>query len=233
MLGGIIGGALSAITSGVGMGLQASQNKKNQEREDNIRRQTWQREDNAVQRRAKDMEKAGINPLLAAGDPAQASTGGAVTGAQAPDTGALAGSIQNAGQVADQMALAKKAQILQEQKQEAEIDKLEAETAGKLKENEGADDRNEQTRLQNEKIRREQEKIGAEIDAIRENTELTKEKIKSEVQKRMIDGLIENGKIEGNVSIAGWIGAKGEQKTYQTIEEIYKDLEKGEITSVS
>ena len=62
------------------------------------------------------------------------------------------------------------------------------------------------------------------------NTELTKEKIKSEVQKRMIDGLIENGKIEGNVSIAGWIGAKGEQKTYQTIEEIYKDLEKGQIT---
>ena len=135
------------------------------------------------------MEKAGINPLLAAGDPAQASTGGAVTGAQAPDTGALAGSIQNAGQVADQMALAKKQQILQEQKQEAEIDKLEAETAGKLKENEGADGRNEQTRLQNEKIKREQEKVNAEIEAIKENTELTREKKISEIQQRLKDSI--------------------------------------------
>lgn len=231
MLGGIIGGALSAITSGVGMGLQAHQNKKNQEREDKIRRETWEREDNAVQRRAKDMEMAGINPLLAAGDPAQASTGGAVTGQNAPSTEGLAGSIQNAGQIADQMAMAKKMQVLAEQKQDAEIAKIEAETEGKLKENEGADDRNEQVRLQNEKIKRENEKIGAEIEGIMANTELTKEKQKSEIQKRMIDGLIENGKIEGNISIAGWIGAKGEEKTYRTIEDIYKDLEDGNITS--
>ena len=58
MLGGIIGGALGAAGKAVGMGLQANQNKKNQEREDKIRQQTWAREDNAVQRRAEDMKKA-------------------------------------------------------------------------------------------------------------------------------------------------------------------------------
>ena len=98
MLGGIIGGALSAVTSGIGMGLQAHQNKKNQEREDKIRQQTWDREDNAVQRRAKDLELAGINPLLAAGDPAQASTGGSVTGGTAPNAEGLGGALQQTEQ---------------------------------------------------------------------------------------------------------------------------------------
>ena len=124
MLGGIIGGALGAVGKTVGMGLQAHQNKKNQEREDQIRKETWNREDNAVQRRAKDMELAGINPLLAAGDPAQASTGGGVTGGQAPDAEGLGGAITQAGQWIDQMAMAKKQQILQEQKQDAEIEKI-------------------------------------------------------------------------------------------------------------
>ena len=123
MLGGIIGGALGAVGNAVGMGLQAKQNKKNQEREDKIRQQTWDREDNAVQRRAKDMEKAGINPLLAAGDPAQASTGGGVTGGTAPDAEGLGGALQQAGQWVDQMGIAKKQQILAEQKQDAEIAK--------------------------------------------------------------------------------------------------------------
>ena len=233
MLGGIIGGALGAIGKTVGMGLQAHQNKKNQEREDQIRKETWNREDNAVQRRAKDMEKAGINPLLAAGDPAQASTGGGVTGGTAPDAEGLGGAIAQAGQWTDQMALAKKQQILQEQKTDAEIDKLEAETAGKLKENEGADDRNEQTRLQNEKIKREQEKVSAEIEAINANTELTKEKKISEIQQRLKDSFIEIGEweIEGSAGIGG-IGGKAsrKEKIFKRIDQIAEEIADGKKT---
>ena len=98
MLGGIIGGALGAINGGIGLGLQAKQN-----------RITREREDNAVQRRARDMELAGINPLLSAGDPAQTSN------MQAPKAEELGGALQQAGQFTDQIAIAKKMQILQEQ----------------------------------------------------------------------------------------------------------------------
>lgn len=46
--------------------------KKNRESQEATQRTTWAREDNAVQRRAADMDAAGINPVLAAGSPAQA-----------------------------------------------------------------------------------------------------------------------------------------------------------------
>ena len=127
----------------------------------------------------------------------------------------------------------KKQQILQEQKTDAEIDKLEAETAGKLKENEGADDRNEQTRLQNEKIKREQEKVSAEIEAINAKTELTKEKKISEIQQRLKDSFIEIGEweVEGGLSVGG-IGGKGsrKEKIFKRIDQIAEEIADGKKT---
>ena len=123
MLGGIIGGIGSAIMGGISMANQKKTNEQNRAREDQIRKEIWKREDNAVQRRAKDLGLAGINPLLAAGDPAQASTGGAVGQDQAINSSELQGTLSGTGQWADQMAYQKKMQILQENKQDAEIEK--------------------------------------------------------------------------------------------------------------
>nr|QJB18991.1 MAG: DNA pilot protein [Microvirus sp.] len=63
----------SSILGGLGtagqMSAQDAANKKNEQ----LTRESWSREDNAVQRRAEDMKRAGINPLLAAGSAATSS----------------------------------------------------------------------------------------------------------------------------------------------------------------
>ena len=247
MLGGIIaGGAMNMITQGVGMGLQAHQNKKNQEREDKIRQQTWDREDNAVQRRAKDLELAGINPLLAAGDPAQASTGGGVTGGTAPDAEGLGGAMAQTGQAIDAMIQQKKMNKMMEQKQDAEIAKIEAETESQRLDNEAHEERLERERGQGknvdadtekkkaetEKIRRETEKVDAEIDAIRANTELSEEQKKKMIQDRLRESIIKIGEISGSAGAKFWgIGMEGEWTgdQYKLIEDIIEDLQKGKI----
>lgn len=246
MLGGIIGGIGSAIMGGISMANQKKTNEQNRAREDRIRSDTWNREDkiryetqtredNAIQRRARDLQLAGINPLLAAGDPAQASgqttSGGAVGQDQPIDSSQLQGTLGGTGQWADQMTYNKKMQILQENKQDAEIEKIEAEAESIRKDTEGADDRNEQTRLQNEKIKREQEKVAAEIEGIMADTELTKEKIKSEIQKRILDSIIETGKIEGHAGIGNWVGASGEQRTFEWLPDIAERIQKGDTSA--
>ena len=75
--GFMMGGPVGAIAGGLGGGLmgyagarsQSDANAKNEA----LTREQWGREDSAVQRRAKDMQAAGFNPLLAAGSPASAS----------------------------------------------------------------------------------------------------------------------------------------------------------------
>ncbi|QXP44242.1 MAG: DNA pilot protein [Arizlama microvirus] len=67
------GGIFGAIASGLGtLGQMTSQQLTNQQNEQ-LMRESWKREDNAVQRRQRDMIKAGINPLMAAGSAATSS----------------------------------------------------------------------------------------------------------------------------------------------------------------
>lgn len=65
LLGGLAGAAVDLFNLN-------EQKKQNQWLKD-AQQTTWDREDNAVQRRAADMEAAGINPLMAAGNPASTS----------------------------------------------------------------------------------------------------------------------------------------------------------------
>lgn len=66
LLGGLAGAAVDLFNLG--------EQKKQNEWLKGAQEKTWEREDNAVQRRAADMEAAGINPLLAAGNPASTSS---------------------------------------------------------------------------------------------------------------------------------------------------------------
>lgn len=106
---GLIAGAGSLVSGLMGSSASAkalSWNKKAQ-------KITWQREDNAVQRRAADLKAAGMSPLLAAGASAQTSPAAHIGAQEMPDVG---GAINNVIQT--KMAMAKqKADISQTEQQ--------------------------------------------------------------------------------------------------------------------
>lgn len=79
--------AIAGITGAATNVLNYQEQKKQNAWMRQAQETTWEREDNAVQRRAADMKAAGINPLLAAGSAAQASSPIQVGAPQMENTG--------------------------------------------------------------------------------------------------------------------------------------------------
>jgi hypothetical protein len=112
-LGSFAGGLLS---SGLNYGLQRDQLNYQK----NLQQQIFSREDTAVQRRAADLQAAGINKQLAAGSAANA---GAVVNTSVPQ---LSGVAKNFAYLTQALAL--KNEVLNGRRTQADIDRLNAET---------------------------------------------------------------------------------------------------------
>lgn len=150
------------------------------DRKENKRRyeETKQREDNAIQRRAADLEAAGINKLTAAGIGGAESAGGSA--------GQVSGGVDMSG-------ISKGMQgLLQARLMGAEKDNLEADTSKKNSENEN--------------IQKNTQKTGAEINKIIADTKLSEAQKNKALVDTIMNGIFENGEV--SINIVGQKGSK-------------------------
>ena len=112
MLGGMMG--LSAATTAYNI----YQQERQYDYERNLQKQVFNREDSSVQRRVTDLRRAGLSPVLAAGNGAAS---GAVVGVKTPQADDIAGRYSNLIQMANDIATSKvQRELMEEQKKAAE-----------------------------------------------------------------------------------------------------------------
>ncbi len=117
---GIVEGLIGALGGVTEAGLNYSAQIQNLDYQKNLQKQIFQREDNAVQRRASDLQKAGLSKTLAAGDSAGAGTAISTSAPQLSMVDKVATGISYAQQIANVRKTEEETQNLLVQQREAE-----------------------------------------------------------------------------------------------------------------
>jgi hypothetical protein len=233
---GLIGGIWSGVNQSVQMGLNQQQIDEQQA----FQRQQWedqtafrdmayedqtafrdmtyeetkQREDNAAQRRAQDLEQAGINPLLAGGMPATASGTSAPVG-MAGVSGQSSGVTSGTGSF-DIDAVSMMQGINNIKAQKAQIANIQADTANK--------------EAQNPNLKKQEELTTAQINKAKADTSKTYAEQVDTIANTLRNSTQVTGSIEGSVGI-GQNTAKYKTELKESSYDIAKKIASGEITA--